>query len=134
MSACPCPKHPTGCYGHPFQCGCADVEKTKDAEIASLRARLAEMEGWASCWHRVVQTIATVLDLPEPEAVTIAGLVRDKFAAAESRATSAEKTVLELREGLERLIATYGDFQDGNGDPCPDVVCARTLLAERRDG
>lgn len=32
MSACPCPKHPIGCYGHPHSCGCAEADKLADAK------------------------------------------------------------------------------------------------------
>lgn len=27
MTDCPCPQHPTGCYGHPDKCGCADLAR-----------------------------------------------------------------------------------------------------------
>jgi hypothetical protein len=43
-AACPCPKHPIGCYGHPYDCGCTEAEKTKDVELRQLRARVKELE------------------------------------------------------------------------------------------
>ncbi|WP_335308112.1 hypothetical protein [Sphingomonas phyllosphaerae] len=36
----------------------------------------------------------------------------------------------ELLEALECMVATYADMQDGNGDPCPDVIAARAAIAK----
>lgn len=38
----------------------------------------------------------------------------------------------ELLEALERMVATYADMQDGNGEPCPDVIAARAAIAKAR--
>lgn len=42
MSRCPCPKHPIGCYGHPYKCGCADAEKKSADRIAKLEAAMRQ--------------------------------------------------------------------------------------------
>lgn len=46
MSGCPCPHHPTGCYGHPHSCGCAQSAMTDAREI--IAHHLCEMaaQGW----------------------------------------------------------------------------------------
>lgn len=36
--------------------------------------------------------------------------------------------VERMREALRRLIDTYKDMQDGDGNPCPDVAFAREVL------
>lgn len=40
MSACPCPKHPMGCYGHPYKCGCADAKKKSADRISVYEAAM----------------------------------------------------------------------------------------------
>lgn len=103
--------------------GRAPGEVARYSDYEFLRAKLAEVE-------RENERLDRELNVPQmQETIGI-----ERFQAAEARASSAEKTVLEMREGLERLIATYSDFQDGNGDPCPDVAFARSLLTERRNG
>lgn len=69
----------------------------------AARAEKAERDAeearrWASEWHRVCQTIATVMDLPEPEGATFAGAVRDRVATLEAENS-------ELRAKLETVEA-----------------------------
>jgi hypothetical protein len=38
-------------------------------------------------------------------------------------------TESELVEALRRLVKTYDGFEDGDGEPCPDVAFAKAALA-----
>jgi Lar family restriction alleviation protein len=39
--------------------------------------------------------------------------------------------VEKLEAALRRLTTVYADMQDGDGNPCPDVAHANSLLTER---
>lgn len=47
------------------------------------------------------------------------------------RAETAEAEVAGLRAALHRLVNTYADMQDGDGEPCPDVSFAKAALSEK---
>jgi hypothetical protein len=67
---------------------------TLEAENATLRKERDEAQGWAADWHRVCQTIATILGLPEPDG--------DFAVAVRARAEASEALVAKLREVLEK--------------------------------
>jgi len=54
-----------------------------------------------------------------------------KEAAAEI--TRLQKELETAREALERLVTTYDGMEDGNGDPCPDVAHAKTVIRALKD-
>lgn len=71
-----------------------DVIVDQDARIARLERDLAEARDNASAWHLQCQTVATVLELPEPDGISHAEAVRTKFESlraelAEARAEAA---------------------------------------------
>lgn len=85
--------HARGCEGRTYSCSCGFDDRTfqtaeeAESEITRLQQALAAAEaerdkarGWAKEWHRVCQTIATIMELPEPEA-NFAEVVRDRLRA-----------------------------------------------------
>jgi len=58
------------------------------------------------------------------------GYLTDGFKPVHLRrvATQPSAEVERMREALRRLIDTYKDMQDGDGNPCPDVAFAREVL------
>ena len=76
----------------------------------------------------------------ENERPWVGRLSEHRYAALSCGETQAEATANahliaaapDLYEALERMVATYADMQDGNGEPCPDVIAARTAIAKAR--
>ena len=36
----------------------------------------------------------------------------------------------QMYDALVRMVETYSEMEDGNGEPCPDVAAARAALAQ----
>lgn len=84
---------------------------------------------WAGCWHRICQTIATVLELPEPEADTFAASVRDKMSDAEAKLAEALAR-LETVEAETRELRARNDPMRVLGDPRVGVTIDEASLKE----
>lgn len=65
-------------------------------------------------------------------ALDLARAGRPKSAILADEAADAIATLLSELErktkALVNLVATYGDMEDGDGNPCPDVAFARAAL------
>jgi len=84
--------------------GDADIEAGKLYDSANLIEQQAK---WLNGWHRIAQTIATVLDLPEPE-MDFAGKVRDKFDALNEQihdANGVADLAIKHRDAAEARLA-----------------------------
>jgi len=92
------------------------------SELLTLRAERDEAREHAAHWHGACQSIAVVLGLPEPEE-GFAGVVRDRFAAAEAQlARQGEALKAGLAE-LERLRSKLLPFYEGkNAEPSQSVI------------
>lgn len=93
---------------------------------------------WAGCWHRICQTIATVLELPEPEADTFAASVRDKMSDAEAKLAEARKVIEPFAARAGKLDGIWRDHETtsmmyGNtGITVGDLRAARRFLEETK--
>jgi hypothetical protein len=79
-------------------------------EIETLRARVEEVQGWAAEWHRHCQTVATLLELREPEGATFA-------AEAASAIASLRARVGELERALDLASNKFGFIAGTEGVP-----------------
>lgn len=57
----------------------------------------------------------------------------DLMDEAAAEITHLQKELETARESLERLVTTYDGMEDGNGDPCPDVAHAKTVIRFLKD-
>lgn len=104
-------------YGIRFDDGCVHPEAQCgiDAAATQLDSILKErdaMQASAAGWHRIAETIATVLGLPEPES-DFAGKVRDKFDALQARVKELEDERNFWKSERDRIKAflSEGDWQ-----------------------
>ncbi len=79
-----------------------DVIVDQDARIAQLERDLAEARDNATAWHRQCETVATILELPEPDGISHAEAVRTKF----------ERLRAELAEARAINANLMGDDED----------------------
>lgn len=66
--------------------------------------QLAEAQGWAKEWHRTCETIATLMDLPEPEGATFAQAVSDKLA---ERDADLARVRVALEDACDQILDSY---------------------------
>ena len=113
----------------------ANAENCRKAadEIEKLRRERDEARGWAKDWHNIVDLTCTVIGLGVLDAHEVVEAVRDKFAQAERRATSAEAKIAQVREALQSLVRLSQFELDDNADrePWKRVLekCTRALAA-----
>jgi len=70
-------------------------------------------------------TRPTILDLDLVRSLDVA---EARIAELEKRLADAERVIEPGHKIIKRLIKVYGNMEDGDGDPCPDIRDARSYM------